>query len=328
MEFTGKAGEYFKIWIVNVLLTILTLGIYSAWAKVRNKQYFYGNTFIDGSSFRYTASPVQILKARLIAVTVLSVYLLVSGMFPPLELLFFFAFLLMTPWIIVRALAFNARHSMYRNVPFAFHASVGEAAVAFLFWPMLLVPTLGLILPTVWYKQRRFIVANHAFGTTPFDFTASHGAFYRVFLIGGLLLLVGGGLAAMLDAGLTVMAPGVGAVAMGGLLLIMYVGMFAYFTAALGNLQVNGTGIAQTRFKSNYQTRDLAWLYLTNTLGIALSLGLLIPWAKVRLAAYRASHTWMETSDSLDGFIAAEQGRVSALGDQFGEVFDMDIGAL
>ena len=30
--FTGKASEYFGIWIVNVLLTILTLGIYSAWA--------------------------------------------------------------------------------------------------------------------------------------------------------------------------------------------------------------------------------------------------------------------------------------------------------
>src|SRR3954471_6399831 len=42
--FSGKGGEYFKIWIVNILLSIVTLGIYSAWAKVRNKQYFYGNT--------------------------------------------------------------------------------------------------------------------------------------------------------------------------------------------------------------------------------------------------------------------------------------------
>jgi uncharacterized membrane protein YjgN (DUF898 family) len=33
-EFTGKAGEYFGIWIVNVSLTLLTLSIYSAWAKV------------------------------------------------------------------------------------------------------------------------------------------------------------------------------------------------------------------------------------------------------------------------------------------------------
>ena len=66
--FTGVGGEYFKIWIVNILLTIVTLGIYSAWAKVRNKRYFYGNTSMDGVAFEYTASPIKILIGRAIAV--------------------------------------------------------------------------------------------------------------------------------------------------------------------------------------------------------------------------------------------------------------------
>ena len=38
LKFTGKAGEYFRIWIVNVCLSVVTLGIYSAWAKVRRKR--------------------------------------------------------------------------------------------------------------------------------------------------------------------------------------------------------------------------------------------------------------------------------------------------
>ena len=38
--FEGKTSEYFGIWIVNLLLSLLTLGIYSAWAKVRRKKYF------------------------------------------------------------------------------------------------------------------------------------------------------------------------------------------------------------------------------------------------------------------------------------------------
>jgi hypothetical protein len=46
-QFTGRAGEFFKIWIVNVLLTIVTLGIYSAWAKVRTTGYFYSHTRLD-----------------------------------------------------------------------------------------------------------------------------------------------------------------------------------------------------------------------------------------------------------------------------------------
>ena len=56
-SFTGKASEYFGIWIVNIILSVITLGIYSAWAKVRNKRYFYGNTKLNGSSFSYLASP-------------------------------------------------------------------------------------------------------------------------------------------------------------------------------------------------------------------------------------------------------------------------------
>ena len=64
LAFTGNTGEYFKIWIVNVFLTVLTLGIYSAWAKVRNKRYFYGNTLLDGAAFEYHATGRQLLPGR------------------------------------------------------------------------------------------------------------------------------------------------------------------------------------------------------------------------------------------------------------------------
>ena len=40
VQFNGRGGEFFGIWIVNILLSIITLGIYSAWAKVRTKRYF------------------------------------------------------------------------------------------------------------------------------------------------------------------------------------------------------------------------------------------------------------------------------------------------
>jgi len=43
-RFHGSGSEYFRIWLVNSILSLLTLGVYSAWAKVRRKRYFYGNT--------------------------------------------------------------------------------------------------------------------------------------------------------------------------------------------------------------------------------------------------------------------------------------------
>src|SRR6266853_342313 len=74
VEFTADAGEYFRIWIVNLALTIFTLGIYSAWAKVRKRRNFYGHTRGDGESFEYRANPIAILTGRLIAVALFAVF--------------------------------------------------------------------------------------------------------------------------------------------------------------------------------------------------------------------------------------------------------------
>ena len=55
LEFTGSGGEYFRVWIVNVLLSIITLGIYTPWARRRTAQYFYSHTLVAGSPLEFTA---------------------------------------------------------------------------------------------------------------------------------------------------------------------------------------------------------------------------------------------------------------------------------
>src|SRR5687767_6793177 len=80
--FSGTGGEYFRIWIVNILLTVLTLGIFSAWAKVRTMQYFYRNTRLAGASFDYHGNPIAILKGRLLAAILFGSYT-AAGMVSP-----------------------------------------------------------------------------------------------------------------------------------------------------------------------------------------------------------------------------------------------------
>ena len=87
ITFTGRASEYFGIWIVNVLLTIITLGIYSAWAKVRRNRYFYGNTVLLGRSFEYHAKGLQILIGRLIVLGGFVVLNVIAALVPILVLL-------------------------------------------------------------------------------------------------------------------------------------------------------------------------------------------------------------------------------------------------
>jgi uncharacterized membrane protein YjgN (DUF898 family) len=136
-RFEGNGAEYFKIWIVNLLLGIVTLGIYFAWAKVRTNRYFYGNTYLDGSSFEYHAKPLQILKGRLIAITALIVYLVAENLFPLVGAGLLVIGLLAFPWVIWSSLRFNARMSSYRNVRFSFNGKLSDAYLYLLFVPFL-----------------------------------------------------------------------------------------------------------------------------------------------------------------------------------------------
>lgn len=325
VEFNGQPFEYFKIWIVNVFLSIITLGIYSAWAKVRNNQYFYGNTIIDGSSFIYTAKPLSILKGRLIAVGILGIYSIINQVSPMAGFALALAFMPVIPWLITRSLAFNARNSMYRNIRFNFKGGYGEAIGVFLLWPLLIIFTAGLIFPYILYKQYRFIINNGAFGTTKFDYHAKPKDIYRIFLIifGSLfaLGLLGFSFFSILDEKNVVMIGGIGGLVM----LPVYLFIFGYFKANIANLNFNSTTIKGHYFSSSMQSKTIAWIYFTNTAAIALSLGLMIPWAKIRMARYRAECLKLESCDSLDNFIAAEQKNVSALGDQMSEIFDVEI---
>ena len=115
-EFTGKGPEFFRIWIVNTLLSILTLGIYSAWAKVRTNQYFYGNTKLDDSSFQYLADPIKILKGRLVAVTLFACYYLLVNFYPVYGLYFLIFGLLIIPLLFV----------LFSALPLPLMTSVGQ----------------------------------------------------------------------------------------------------------------------------------------------------------------------------------------------------------
>lgn len=160
MQFTGRGGEYFVIWIVNIALTLATLGIYSAWAKVRTLRWFYGHTLLDNQAFSCLASPMQILKGRLIAVAALAAYYMASFFAPLLAVALLVLFFVFLPWIVVNSLRFRARMSAYRGLRFDFTGSMGEAAVIYLLLPVLLLPTLGLILPYMAYRQVKFIAGQ------------------------------------------------------------------------------------------------------------------------------------------------------------------------
>jgi uncharacterized membrane protein YjgN (DUF898 family) len=183
VEFTGKASEYFGIWIVNLLLTILTLGIYSAWAKVRRKKYFYNNTLIDNVGFDYHAKPIAILKGRIIAFIFFVGYAFGGEINVFVPIVFVLLFFLALPWLVVRSSIFNARNTSHRGLRFDFTGKVGEAALVFILLPIVTVLSLYLALPYMSHQKNKFMMSNYRFGLSQFEMKAKVGSFYKVYLI-------------------------------------------------------------------------------------------------------------------------------------------------
>lgn len=191
-EFHGKAGEYFRIWIVNVVLTVLTLGIYAAWAKVRTRRYFYGNTLLDGKPFDFTGNPIAILKGNLIFGGLFILYTVSSAMFPPVAILVLLVIMALMPWLIQKALRFRAHNTVHRNVRFSFRGKVGEAYGIFLALAFLIPFTIGLIVPYMQFRRNKYLLGNMSWGSADAELKGTAGFFYRTFFkILGILFLIG-----------------------------------------------------------------------------------------------------------------------------------------
>ena len=132
VSFTGQPGEYFRIWIVNLALTIVTLGIYLPWARVRTQQYFYGHTWVDGQNFEYRANPLALLRGYVL-VSVLFVGYTLASQFEyywiagPLLLLY----VVLYPWMVRQSLRFRAANTVHRGLRFGFQGTTRDAYVAY-----------------------------------------------------------------------------------------------------------------------------------------------------------------------------------------------------
>ncbi|MEO8011753.1 MAG: YjgN family protein [Dokdonella sp.] len=335
-EFHGQAGEYFRIWIVNLALTLVTLGIYSAWAKVRSERYFYANTRLGGVPFEYLAKPLPILKGRIIAVVLLAAYVLASQFSVVAQLVLVGVILLATPWLIVRGTAFRARYSAWRGLSFRFIADYSEAYVRFLLLLIPMVLTLGMLYPWLQGKQKQFLVEHHRFGGSNFRFLLSPGRFYIPYLIAwavlsGAIMLCGGLIFALTmatvaggDSGSA--PPPVLLYAVISMIYAVYFVVWVFLAAALVNLVYNHVEIGGRRLRSTLKGQRLLALYASNTLAILISVGLLIPWAKIRLARYRAETLSLLAADDLQDMRAESLGDIDATAAEVDGLFDIDIG--
>jgi uncharacterized membrane protein YjgN (DUF898 family) len=318
--FHGEGSEYFRIWIVNLLLSILTLGIYSAWAKVRREQYFHRNLVLDGAGFDYHGNPVSILKGRIIALIMFAAISVAQNTNLLLYLLALFVGALIFPWLMMRSMRFRASNSSYRGLRFAFVGTYGGAFKAFIAYGLLALITAGICIP-LWVKEtRKYMLDNLRYGHGAFNCAPSGSTIFVIMLKAFGMVMVAGlatGLFFALHKALGIV----------GMLLVTfaYLAIVPYVRMGIENHVWNRTTLDGNAFSSFMDFKRYFGIVLLNWLLIVLTLGLYWPWAKVKLVAYRASCTGLSVTGGLDHFMAVASEHNSALGDEAMDMFDFDI---
>ena len=322
-EFRGTAAEYFKIWLVNTALTVLTVGIYSAWAKVRTTRYFYANTFLGGANFDYHASPVSILVSRAIVFAII----IGGGYWADIsdaDLVYSLVLLIFLPWALVRGLSFNARNSSFCRVRFYFRRGY---TLPYLYY-FLMISGIGfLVLPWLVRRYHQFKASRHQFGKLRFVFNQPSIWFYiAIFwlmpLMLGLMIALGylwvdSDNDALMWAAVFIATLGV---------IYIFKARTWMFLLFWNNIRTENGAV----FCCNFSAREFAYKILAvNFIAVILSVGLLHPWAKIRKTKFLATRmTIVAPPGVLDNILAQQADEEGALGEEFdaAEGFDFDVG--
>jgi uncharacterized membrane protein YjgN (DUF898 family) len=351
LGFTGDGREYFRIWVVNLLLTLATLGIYSAWAKVRRLQYFDRNTVLAGASFDFHGNPRAVLAGRLLSVVLLVAYHYAFGFSTTFGVMVVAILLLGFPYLMRGALRFRLGNTSYRGLRLGFDGSVGQAYLAWLppalavvlpgtmlalypGKPLLEVLALPLYLawPLMHARIRHFQHAHLLFGDQHSQYEVKARRFYRFYLVSsGLVVVVT--IAAFAAARLAGNAAGSDdrTSAMAGYLIgivmlyLFYLLTIPYMMVRVSNLAWSNTRFPGIRFRSTLPARAFMKLQTWNALLTVLSLGLYRPFAVVNVYRFRLAHLHIDVDGDIEAACARVAPRGGAAGDSVADAFGIDL---
>lgn len=241
IRFTGSGSEYFRIWIVNLLLTIVTLSLYYPWAKVRRLKYFHGNTLVGDQPLGFHADPKKMLRGYLLVALLLVLYSVAGHISPTGGLVALVIVGAIWPALLKSSMQFRLANTSWRGLRFRFHGNVAGAYAAILplFIPAGLIAAMMLgvpdpehpplwfggaffgvfaltmlLMPWLWWNLKKYQHDHYGYGPEQTGLSAGAGSFYGVFAKTSGVAMLGfvafGVLAGALIGGL------VGAAALGG----------------------------------------------------------------------------------------------------------------
>ena len=319
LQFTGSGSEYARIWIVNTLLTLVSLSLYWPFAKARRLAYFYSNTLVDGHPLAFHGNPWRMFWGYLIFIFVLTVSSLIDYFLPAFRIFGTLLFALVWPMLWCWSLQFRLRNTSWRGVRFAFE---GDVKGSYMVWLPFL--TIGLaILPAPWLflRIKRYQHGGYSYAYERAEMTLPVSQIYRLalwLLVPVFIFLLGIRISTEVIVLLLFLV-----VASLSLFIV-----FSIITTKYQNLLWSNTRSQSLQFHSDLRTWSYLRLVIKNWFLIILTFGLYWPYAtvnKTRMRLEAVSITLLHGSvDDWVAQIPSTSG--NALGDTAGDIVGVDIG--
>jgi uncharacterized membrane protein YjgN (DUF898 family) len=200
LYFLGSAGTLFGIHLVNILLTLCTVGIYSFWAKVKVRSYLLSQSEFEGDRFAYHGTGKELLLGTLKAALVFGLPVMLLQNVPMLLgaemwiqivalVLVYVILMIFIPFAIVGTRRYRLSRTSWRGVRFSFRGSAKEFIKLFIGGGLLTILTLGFYVPYFSVKQYAFLTSHSYFGNQKFHFEGSGREIFSAYVIALLLTI-------------------------------------------------------------------------------------------------------------------------------------------
>ena len=340
--FNGVGAELFGIMIVNFIFTLLTLGIYHFWGKVKVRKYLWQHSNILGSPLEYTGNGLELFISFLIVIVALTGYSLLMSA----TLLFGIITLPLLFWAIYFAMYRSIRFRLTRTRWRGIYANLSGSAVSFannvIFLSIANILCLGCLTPYITARLYRLTMNNVWWGDMRFSFSGTAKPLYKSFFIGMGVTVVAIILLAVFGAGyFMVIARAVEQGYAGGagtnvddpalMLVLLYFGAifmiamgFMYYAACKVRWFYDHLSLPGARFTCGLPLTVFISLYITNTLLLLFTLGLGYPWVLTRTLRCLTSAAVYQGDVNVDAIQQNTQS-IPKRGDGLLDALDLDV---
>ncbi len=346
VEFTGSPAEYWKIYMINLVLTVLTLGLYRPWAKVRQLKYLYNHLMIDGVPMDFTAKPVRLLIGQLLVLILFVVPMVYGQITLRFEVVMGVAalFMILFPVLLWLSYRFFFRYTVWSGVRMRFTASILEFYLHTLLRALLSLPVVTV--PLALRKWFQFVGEHVHWGRKSFSVNPPLDKLYTGFglyiaaMMSALILVV---LLSVLLALFGILSQSFWSgiqwtvlVLMLAIYLVILLAVFVGYGFLRGftvHAIYDGIRIGEATLRLTITPWKLSREYMKLYALTVLSLGLAYPYLFARLLATLVKDAYLELPEDRAFVTEADRDSdsgVSAIGvealDDFGFDIDFDIG--